>query len=120
MQHEYKSTCAEDKRLASMCPLEQRDQVVLDLQKELEQLRVEQSDMHERNHRVLITKAEPVSLLSVTKPSIKADDEVKRKLQRSQSSMGWESDAAQSPPEHSSDDHDESGSGDESRSRNRA
>ena len=43
---------------------------------------------------------------------------MKSKLPRSQSSMDWESDAAQSPPKHSSDGHDESGSGDESRSRN--
>ena len=58
-------------------------------------------------------KVEPVSLLSATKLPIEpADDEVKSKLPRSQSSMDQESDAAQSPPEHSSDDHDESGSGD--------
>ena len=83
MQHEYKSTCAKDKQLAGVRPLEQRDQMVVDLQKELEQLRVTHDDMHKRNHHVLIAKAEPVSLLSATKPSIEADDEVKRKLPRS-------------------------------------
>ena len=50
--------------------------MVADLQKELEQLRVEQGDMHERNHCVLIAKAEPVSLLSAAKLSVEADDEV--------------------------------------------
>ena len=101
--------------------LDQRDQTIADLQKEVERLKVERDDMHERNGRVLTAKAEPVSLLSATKLSSELDDdEVKSKLPRSRSSTDRESDAAQSLPEHSSDDHDESGSGDESRSRNRA
>ena len=121
MQHEYESARAEDERLASARLLEQRDQTIADLQKEVERLKVERGDMHERNSRVLTAKAEPVSLLSATKLSIELDDdEVKSKLPRSQSSTDRESDAAQSLPEHSPDDHDENGSGDESRSRNRA
>ena len=77
--------------------------------------------MHERNCRVLTAKAESVSLLSATKLPIKlANDKVKSKLPWSQSCMDRESNAAQSLPEHSWDDHDESGSGDESCLRNRA
>ena len=34
MQYEYKSSHAEDERLASMCLLEQRDKVFVDLQKD--------------------------------------------------------------------------------------
>ena len=121
MQHKYASARAEDERLASARLLKQRDQTIADLQKELERIRVERDDMHERNRRVLTAKAEPVSLLSATKLPIEPpDDEVNSKLPRSRSSTDRKSDVAQSPPEHSSDNHDESGSGDESRSRNRA
>ena len=67
MQHEYESARAEDERLASARLLEQRHQTIADLQKELERLRVERDDMHERNRHVLTAKAEPVSLLSATK-----------------------------------------------------
>ena len=87
MQHEYESARAEDKRLASARLLEQRDRTIADLQKQVERLKVERDDMHERNSRVLTAKAEPVSLLSATKLSIELDDdEVKSKLPRSRSS----------------------------------
>ena len=120
IQHEYESARAEDKWLASTHLLEQRDQTIADLQKELERIRVEWDDMHEQNSCVLTAKAEPVSLLSATRLSTEpADDEVKSKLPRSWSSTDRESNTAQSLPEHSPDDHDDSGSGDESRSRNR-
>ena len=121
MQHENESARAEYERLAIVRLLEQRDRMIAKLQKELERLRVERDDMYKRNHRVLSAKVEPVSLLSATKLPIEpADDEVKSKLPRSRSSTDRESDAAQSTPQHFSDDHDESASGDESRSRNRA
>ena len=94
--------------------------MIPDLQKELERLKVERDDMHERNRCVLTAKAERFSLRSATKLPIEPpDDEVKGKLPSSRSSTDRESDAAQSPPEHSSNDHDKSGSGDKSRSRNR-
>ena len=47
MQYEYESACAEDEWLASALLLEQRDQTIADLQKEVEWLKVERDDMHE-------------------------------------------------------------------------
>ena len=94
MQHEYEPTHAEDEWLASLCLLEQRDKMVVDLQKELEQLRIKWDNMQEWNRRVLTAKAELVSQLSAMKLPIEANDKVKSKLPRSRSSADRKSDAA--------------------------
>ena len=117
MQYECDSARAKDKRLASARLLVQKEQTVADLQEELERLRVEQDNMHEQTDCMSTERVEPISLISASKLPVKVEDEVKSKLPKSQSSAE-KSETAQSLPEQSSDDHDESGSGDDSHSRN--
>ena len=117
MQYECNSAHAEDEWLVSTHLLEQSEQMVVDLQKELKWLKVERDNLHEKSGHMSTERVEPVSLISASKLPVKAEDKVKSKLPRL-SSSAEESETTPSLPEHSSDNHDKGGSGDKSRSRN--
>jgi len=64
LQHEYESAHVEDKRLASVRLLEEKDRMVAGLQAEIEKLRVEKDNMYKQLIQIATVKEDPTNLLS--------------------------------------------------------